>query len=155
MRAVELASIAAFLALAAAQLARLEPGWVLAAAALAGWLAADLLSGMVHWALDSFGSVRTPLVGPALIRPFREHHADAARRGRHGHAVARLRPRPSWRSPRAADRRRLVANGTPGEAPGRRTVYGHRESPRDDVVSPRFPVRDGRRRHPQNTLTDP
>ena len=77
MRALEGGAIAAFLVLAAAQLARLEPGWTLFAAALAAWLTADLLSGLVHWALDSFGSVRTPLVGPAFIRPFREHHADA------------------------------------------------------------------------------
>ena len=83
MRVVEAGAIAAFLVLAAAQLARLEPGWHLPAAALAGWLAADLLSGLVHWALDSFGSVRTPLVGEAFIRPFREHHADALAITRH------------------------------------------------------------------------
>jgi ubiquitin-conjugating enzyme E2 variant len=83
MRAVEYASIAAFLVLAAAQLARLEPGWYLPAAALAAWLAADLMSGLVHWALDSFGSARTPLVGAAFIRPFREHHADARAITRH------------------------------------------------------------------------
>jgi len=52
-------------------------------AALCGWLLADLFSGLVHWALDSFGSVRTPLVGRALIRPFREHHADPAAMTRH------------------------------------------------------------------------
>jgi len=83
MRVVEIASIAAFLVLAAAQLARLEPGWMLVGAALAAWMTADLLSGLVHWALDSFGSVRTPLVGPAFIRPFREHHADALAITRH------------------------------------------------------------------------
>lgn len=84
MRALEVAAIASFLVLAAVQLARLEPGWPLLAAALAAWLAADLLSGLVHWALDSFGSIRTPVVGPAFIRPFREHHADALAITRHG-----------------------------------------------------------------------
>jgi len=52
-------------------------------AALSGWLLADLLSGLVHWALDTFGSVRTPVLGPAFIRPFREHHADPAAMTRH------------------------------------------------------------------------
>ena len=52
-------------------------------AALCGWLLADLFSGLVHWALDTFGSVRTPVVGPAFIRPFREHHADPAAMTRH------------------------------------------------------------------------
>jgi plasmanylethanolamine desaturase len=52
-------------------------------AALCGWLAADLLSGLAHWALDRFGDERTPLVGPILIRPFREHHEDPAAMTRH------------------------------------------------------------------------
>ena len=41
-----------------------------------GWLASDLLSGFLHWALDSLGSVNTPIVGKSFIRPFREHHID-------------------------------------------------------------------------------
>lgn len=53
------------------------------AAILAGWLLADLFSGLVHWALDTFGSVRTPVFGPAFIRPFREHHADPGEMTRH------------------------------------------------------------------------
>jgi ubiquitin-conjugating enzyme E2 variant len=49
--------------------------WV-AATALLAYLGADLLSGLVHWAADRLGDERTPILGPALIRPFREHHAD-------------------------------------------------------------------------------
>jgi len=41
-----------------------------------GALAADGFSGLVHWACDTWGSVRTPLLGPTLIHSFREHHVD-------------------------------------------------------------------------------
>ncbi len=57
------------------------PGLLLAA--LCGWVTADLVSGLVHWALDRFGSERTPFLGPVLIRPFREHHADPLAMTRH------------------------------------------------------------------------
>jgi Lipid desaturase domain len=88
-RMVELASIAAFAALA------VHGAWRLACAggtqtmlyvllALpAGWLASDFLSGLLHWACDSLGSASTPLVGRAFIRPFREHHADPEQMTRH------------------------------------------------------------------------
>jgi ubiquitin-conjugating enzyme E2 variant len=50
------------------------PGLV-AVAALA-WLAADLVSGLVHWLCDTFFAEDTPFVGRAVIEPFREHHRD-------------------------------------------------------------------------------
>lgn len=56
---------------------------VLLAAAPLGWLASDLLSGVLHWAFDTCGSVNTPLIGNALIRPFREHHVDPQAMTRH------------------------------------------------------------------------
>jgi ubiquitin-conjugating enzyme E2 variant len=89
MRKLEHASIALFALLAAAALGRLVDAtgpWAFAvvlAAAPLGWLASDLLSGMLHFALDSWGSVETPLLGKAFIRPFREHHADPAGMTRH------------------------------------------------------------------------
>jgi ubiquitin-conjugating enzyme E2 variant len=88
-RLLEWAAIGLFALLAAWNVWRLAAaaGWhavpVLLAAALPGWLAADLLSGLLHWAFDSCGSVKTPLIGNALIRPFREHHVDPQAMTRH------------------------------------------------------------------------
>lgn len=45
-------------------------GVVLGAAAI------DVITGVVHWACDRFGDASTPIVGPLLIRAFREHHDD-------------------------------------------------------------------------------
>lgn len=43
---------------------------------LLGFLAADAITGVVHWACDTWGSRRTPWLGAGLIRSFREHHRD-------------------------------------------------------------------------------
>jgi ubiquitin-conjugating enzyme E2 variant len=52
--------------------------------AVAGYLAADLLTGCVHWFCDTFFTEETPLIGPGLIAPFREHHRDPLLMTRHG-----------------------------------------------------------------------
>ncbi|MCA8905938.1 MAG: hypothetical protein KDA43_14185 [Hyphomonas sp.] len=41
--------------------------------ALAGWLAADFGSGVIHWAQDRYGSPRWPLVG-GIVRDTIRHH---------------------------------------------------------------------------------
>lgn len=36
----------------------------------------DYVSGFVHWAGDTWGTLKTPIFGTALIAPFRLHHVD-------------------------------------------------------------------------------
>ena len=61
-------------ALAAGTAARL----VLPALVL-GYLFADLLSGTAHWFCDTFFEEDTPIIGPLVIQPFREHHVHPER----------------------------------------------------------------------------
>jgi len=43
---------------------------------LAGWLLADFLSGLVHWAADTWGRIDMPVIGRRLLHPFRVHHVN-------------------------------------------------------------------------------
>ncbi len=90
LRALDAASIVVCAALAL-RLARAPDAlppleWLPALALVAGlgWALADLVSGAVHWLGDTFFDEATPLLGPSLIRPFREHHADPSAITRHG-----------------------------------------------------------------------
>lgn len=47
-------------------------------------LAVDLVSGLVHWAEDTFGTEATPVVGRWIIAPNVVHHRDAAAFTRNG-----------------------------------------------------------------------
>ena len=70
---------AGFSALHFARLAdlALAGAWLpLLCGALAGVLVADFVTGVVHWACDTWGDVRTRWLGPGLITSFREHHRD-------------------------------------------------------------------------------
>jgi ubiquitin-conjugating enzyme E2 variant len=55
----------------------------LAAGLLLGGLGADLLTALVHWACDTWGSEETPWLGAGLIKGFREHHVDPQEMVRH------------------------------------------------------------------------
>lgn len=76
-----------WVALAARLASEATPWQLLASLALAlplGYLAADLVSGLIHWFADSFFDDATPLIGSLLIAPFREHHRDPEAITRHG-----------------------------------------------------------------------
>ena len=45
---------------------------------------ADLISGLVHWLADTWGTVEIPILGPTLIKNFREHHSDPKALARKG-----------------------------------------------------------------------
>jgi ubiquitin-conjugating enzyme E2 variant len=50
--------------------------WWLPLALAAGLMAADFVSGVVHWAADTWGSTTMPLIGRRLLHPFRVHHVN-------------------------------------------------------------------------------
>jgi len=49
-----------------------------------GYVLADLISGIVHWMGDTFGTETTPIAGARFIAPFREHHVNPTAMVEHG-----------------------------------------------------------------------
>jgi ubiquitin-conjugating enzyme E2 variant len=61
-----------------------QSAWIATAISVAlGYVLADLVSGIVHWLADRYGTEETPLLGENYIRPFREHHDDPKAITRH------------------------------------------------------------------------
>ena len=58
-------------------------GWMVAVGVAVGLPFADLMSGLVHWAADNWGSESWPIIG-GFVRPFRNHHVDPEEMTRHG-----------------------------------------------------------------------
>lgn len=92
-RAVEALAIAAFFLLQGALAYQVWGGvgahadvavWVLAGSALAAILASDFVSGIFHFLADNFGDETTPIFGPHVIGPFREHHVLPRKMTEHG-----------------------------------------------------------------------
>lgn len=56
------------------RLYELELLWLAALAIPLALVMGDFVGGLVHWGADTYFSEDTPVVGPALIKPFRQHH---------------------------------------------------------------------------------
>lgn len=80
LRPSEVAFVLIGVGLATVGLTRLAlaPGfwlWPTPLLVLLGLAGADFVSGVIHWAGDTWGTERTPAVGWRFVRPFRFHHA--------------------------------------------------------------------------------
>lgn len=59
---------------AGSRLYELELFWLITLAIPLGVIGGDFISGLVHWAADTYGSEDTPVIGASLVKPFRLHH---------------------------------------------------------------------------------
>jgi hypothetical protein len=50
--------------------------WWLPLTILCGMATADVVSGLIHWTADTWGSETMPILGRRFVRPFRVHHVN-------------------------------------------------------------------------------
>jgi ubiquitin-conjugating enzyme E2 variant len=66
------------------RLSETELEWLAFPGVLLGLVFGDFVTGLVHWAADTYGEESTPVVGRSLVRPFRVHHARPREICEHG-----------------------------------------------------------------------
>jgi ubiquitin-conjugating enzyme E2 variant len=66
------------------RLSEAECEWLALLGAIAGLVSGDFVSGLVHWAADTYGEEHTPVIGRSLVKPFRIHHVRPQEICEHG-----------------------------------------------------------------------
>ena len=66
------------------RLAETAAEWLSIPGALFGLILGDFVSGLVHWAADTYGNERTPVLGRSMVKPFRVHHVRPLEICEHG-----------------------------------------------------------------------
>lgn len=56
------------------RLDQLQRYWIVVLGIPIGLVLSDLMTGLVHWAADTYGSPDTPILGPSIVKGFRLHH---------------------------------------------------------------------------------
>lgn len=58
--------------------------WLVAPGVLLGLVFGDFVTGLVHWAADTYCEESTPVIGQSLVKPFRVHHVRPLEICEHG-----------------------------------------------------------------------
>jgi plasmanylethanolamine desaturase len=66
------------------RLSEAECEWLTFPGAVVGLVCGDFITGLVHWAADTYGEEGTPVIGRSLVKPFRIHHVRPQEICEHG-----------------------------------------------------------------------